>query len=98
MRLWRNRGRRSLGRLFADIPLATTEGLAAADAIIIGTPTRFGNMCAQMRNFLDQTGGLWMKVGWSEISARYLPRPGPNKAVRRQLSPAFSRRFCITVC
>lgn len=35
--------------------------LADADAIIFGTPTRFGNMCGQMRNFLDQTGGLWAK-------------------------------------
>ena len=35
--------------------------LPEADAIIFGTPTRFGNMCAQMRNFLDQTGGLWVK-------------------------------------
>jgi len=46
---------------FADIPLAEPAQLADADAIIFGTPTRFGNMCAQMRNFLDQTGGLWMK-------------------------------------
>jgi NAD(P)H dehydrogenase (quinone) len=40
-------------------PLATVEELADYDAIIFGTPTRFGNMCAQMRNFLDRTGGLW---------------------------------------
>jgi NAD(P)H dehydrogenase (quinone) len=46
---------------FSHIPLAQPEQLANADAIIFGTPTRFGNMCAQMRNFLDQTGGLWMK-------------------------------------
>ena len=46
---------------FADIPVAAVDDLAAADAIIFGTPTRFGNMCAQMRNFLDQTGGLWVK-------------------------------------
>jgi NAD(P)H dehydrogenase (quinone) len=46
---------------FAHIPLAQTEKLAAADALIFGTPTRFGMMTAQMRNFLDQTGGLWMK-------------------------------------
>lgn len=46
---------------FAQIPTAKPEQLAEADAIIFGTPTRFGNMCAQMRNFLDQTGGLWMK-------------------------------------
>ncbi len=46
---------------FAHIPLADPAGLAEADAVIFGTPTRFGNMCAQMRNFLDQTGGLWAK-------------------------------------
>lgn len=40
--------------------IATTEELANYDAIIFGTPTRFGNMTAQMRNFLDQTGKLWM--------------------------------------
>lgn len=41
-------------------PLANPQELADYDAIIFGTPTRFGNMCAQMRNFLDQTGALWM--------------------------------------
>jgi NAD(P)H:quinone oxidoreductase type IV len=46
---------------FAHIPVASVDRLASADAVIIGTPTRFGNMCAQMRNFLDQTGGLWVK-------------------------------------
>jgi NAD(P)H:quinone oxidoreductase type IV len=46
---------------FAQIPFATLEQLSDADAIIFGTPTRFGNMAAQMRNFLDQTGGLWMQ-------------------------------------
>ena len=40
-------------------PIATVEELADYDAIIFGTPTRLGNMCAQMRNFLDRTGGLW---------------------------------------
>jgi len=44
---------------FAHIPVAKVSDLSDADAIIFGTPTRFGNMCAQMRNFLDQTGGLW---------------------------------------
>ena len=47
--------------VFAHIPVASVEQLSEADAIIFGTPTRFGNMCAQMRNFLDQTGGLWAK-------------------------------------
>jgi len=41
-------------------PVATPSELADYDAIIFGTPTRFGNMASQMRNFLDQTGGLWM--------------------------------------
>jgi len=41
-------------------PIATPNELADYDAIIFGTPTRFGNMASQMRNFLDQTGGLWM--------------------------------------
>src|SRR5436189_4936186 len=45
---------------FAHVPVAKPAQLAEADAIIFGTPTRFGNMAAQMRNFLDQTGGLWM--------------------------------------
>ena len=40
-------------------PIATPDELANYDAIIFGTPTRFGNMAGQMRNFLDQTGGLW---------------------------------------
>jgi NAD(P)H dehydrogenase (quinone) len=44
---------------FAHVPVATPTQLVEADAIIFGTPTRFGNMAAQMRNFLDQTGGLW---------------------------------------
>lgn len=46
---------------FAQVPYAVPSQLAEADAIIFGTPTRFGNMAAQMRNFLDQTGGLWVK-------------------------------------
>src|SRR6266478_3081389 len=41
-------------------PVATVDELPQYDAIIFGTPTRFGNMTAQMRNFLDQTGGHWM--------------------------------------
>jgi NAD(P)H dehydrogenase (quinone) len=45
----------------AHIPVATVDDLAGADAIIFGTPTRFGNMCGQMRQFLDATGGLWLK-------------------------------------
>ncbi|MCY1283142.1 NAD(P)H dehydrogenase (quinone) [compost metagenome] len=42
-------------------PVATPQELADYDAILFGTPTRFGNMSGQMRTFLDQTGGLWVK-------------------------------------
>ena len=48
-------------KAFAHIPIADPKQLAEADAIILGSPTRFGNMAAQMRAFLDQTGGLWAK-------------------------------------
>jgi len=54
-------GAKAARQAFAHIPLAKVEQLPEADAIIFGTPTRFGNMCAQMRNFLDQTGQLWLK-------------------------------------
>ena len=46
-------------KLDQDAPIAAPGELADYDAIIFGTPTRFGNMASQMRNFLDQTGGLW---------------------------------------
>jgi NAD(P)H dehydrogenase (quinone) len=46
---------------FAHVPVMQPEQLVEADAIIFGTPTRFGNMAAQMRNFLDRTGQLWAK-------------------------------------
>lgn len=48
-------------KTFSRIPLCTVGELAMADAIIFGTPTRFGNMCGQMRQFLDATGQLWAK-------------------------------------
>jgi len=43
----------------AQVPVCTVDELAEADAVIFGTPTRFGNMCGQMRQFLDATGQLW---------------------------------------
>jgi NAD(P)H dehydrogenase (quinone) len=45
----------------SQVPVCTMDELGSADAVIFGTPTRFGNMCGQMRQFLDATGGLWMK-------------------------------------
>ncbi|NQT74309.1 MAG: NAD(P)H:quinone oxidoreductase [Chloroflexi bacterium] len=52
-------GAKQAREAFAHIPIAKPQDLLESDAIIFGTPTRFGNMCGQMRNFLDQTGGLW---------------------------------------
>ena len=46
-------------KAFSQIAVGTVDELARADAIIFGTPTRFGNMCGQMRQFLDSTGQLW---------------------------------------
>jgi NAD(P)H dehydrogenase (quinone) len=54
-------GAKAARQAFAHVPFAKPEQLPDADALIFGTPTRFGNMAAQMRNFLDQTGGLWVK-------------------------------------
>lgn len=48
-------------KALGHIPICKVDDLAAADAIIFGTPTRYGNMCGQMRQFLDATGGLWAK-------------------------------------
>lgn len=52
--------RKAGAKLDQAAPVATVDELPNYDAIIFGTPTRFGNMCAQMRNFLDQTGELWL--------------------------------------
>ena len=46
-------------KALAHVPVCTVDDLTAADAVIFGTPTRFGNMCGQMRQFLDATGQLW---------------------------------------
>lgn len=56
-------GAKAARQVFAHIPEAVPDQMAEADAIIFGTPTRFGNMCAQMRNFLDRTGQLWVRGG-----------------------------------
>ncbi len=53
--------RKSGMKIDQEAPIASPSELADYDAIIFGTPTRYGNMAAQMRNFLDQTGGLWVK-------------------------------------
>src|SRR5690606_12288914 len=53
--------RRAGYRVATGVPVASVQELADYDAIILGTPTRFGNMAAQMKNFLDQVGGLWSR-------------------------------------
>jgi NAD(P)H dehydrogenase (quinone) len=54
-------GARAARAAFAHVPVAAMDSLAEPHAVIFGTPTRFGNMAAPMRHFLDQTGGLWAK-------------------------------------
>jgi NAD(P)H dehydrogenase (quinone) len=53
--------RQAGAKLDQPAPLASPQELADYDAILFGTPTRFGNMAGQMRTFLDQTGGLWTR-------------------------------------
>ncbi|TNC15177.1 NAD(P)H:quinone oxidoreductase [Methylobacterium terricola] len=53
--------RNSHYKLDQAAPVATVDELPTYDAIIFGTPTRYGNMASQMKNFIDQTGGLWAK-------------------------------------
>jgi NAD(P)H:quinone oxidoreductase type IV len=53
-------GAKAARAAFAHVPVMQPEQLSEADAILFGTPTRFGNMCAQMRNFLDRTTKLWL--------------------------------------
>jgi len=52
-------GAYEIQKKFAGIDICSPDDLVWADAIIFGTPTRFGNMCGQMRQFLDSTGGVW---------------------------------------
>jgi len=54
-------GAKAARQAFAHIPVADPSVMAEADAILFGTPTRFGGMVAQMRNFLDHTGQMWLK-------------------------------------
>ncbi len=56
-----NEGMKKAKNLQKDVPIVKMEELKNIDGIILGSPTRFGNMCSQLRNFLDQTGELWMK-------------------------------------
>ena len=84
--------RKSHFKLDQAAPIATVEELPNYDAIIIGVPTRFGNMPAQMKNFLDQTGSHWLKASLSARSEACSPRRPHNTAVRR--APSFPPTLC----
>jgi len=73
-------------KTMAHVPICTVEELGAADAVIFGAPTRFGNVCGQMRQFMDATGGLWQsgalvgKVG-SVISSSNTQHGGQESTI-----------------
>jgi len=75
-------------------PIATVDELGQYDAIIFGTPTRFGNMAAQMRNFLDQTGGLWMSGALVGKVGSVFASTATSMAGRRRRSPPSTARCC----
>lgn len=56
-----NEGVRKAKEMQKDVPVATLDDLRNCDGLILGAPTRYGNMCGQMRNFIDQTGSLWQE-------------------------------------
>jgi NAD(P)H dehydrogenase (quinone) len=71
-------------KLDQKAPIATIADLADYDAIIFGSGTRFGVFTSQMRNFLDQTGPLWMKGALVGKVARCLQGPGRNMVDKNQ--------------
>ena len=81
---------------FAHVPVASVDHLADAHAIIFGTPTRFGNMAAQMRNFLDQTGQLWFKGGLIGKVGSVFASTATSTAARKRPSQAFTPLCCTT--
>jgi len=88
---------------FAHVPIATQDHLADADAIIFGTPTRFGNMAAPMRNFLDRTGKQWAENAWSARWAASSPAPrrstaGRRRPSRRSTPPCCTRAWSSSAC
>ena len=83
-------------KAMAGIPVCKVDELAGADAIIFGTPTRFGNMCGQMRQFLDATGQLWAKECTGRQGRERLHQFG-HPARRPGIDdPDLSRHLCFT--
>jgi NAD(P)H dehydrogenase (quinone) len=94
-------GAKKAREAFAHIPMVRLDDLVNADALVFGTPTRFGNMCSQMRNFLDfldQTRGLWAraalagKVGSIAFSSARVR----SMAARKPQLPVFTTHYFIT--
>ena len=87
-------------KAFAHIPLCTVDELPEADAIIFGTPTRFGNMCGQMKQFIDATGKLWMagklvgKVG-SVFTSSATQHGGQESTILTFHVPLFAQGMII---
>jgi NAD(P)H dehydrogenase (quinone) len=71
-----------------DIPVCTLDDLRAADGVIIGSPTRYGNMTAQMKQLIDSTASLWLKGEMEVNQPACLLAPPPPMAVRK---PRLSR-------
>jgi flavodoxin len=91
--------RKSGVKLDQDAPFVTVDELPQYDGMIFGSPTRYGNACAQIRNFIDQTGGLWLKgrLEGKAVAACSRP-PRPNTAARKPPAPPCTRRFCTSAC
>jgi NAD(P)H dehydrogenase (quinone) len=82
-------------KLDQSAELASVGELEAYDAIIFGTPTRFGNMASQMRDFLDQTGGIWQRNGLlGKIGSVFVSRRHSMEDRRLRSNP--STRPCYT--
>jgi NAD(P)H dehydrogenase (quinone) len=87
-------------KAFTHIPVCTVDELPEADAIIFGTPTRFGNMCGQMKQFIDATGKLWMsgklvgKVG-SVFTSSATQHGGQESTILTFHVPLFAQGMII---
>ncbi|NJD55850.1 MAG: NAD(P)H:quinone oxidoreductase [Nitrospirae bacterium] len=87
-------------KAFAPVPVCTVDELPEADAIIFGTPTRFGNMCGQMKQFIDATGKLWMsgklvgKVG-SVFTSSATQHGGQESTILTFHVPLFAQGMII---
>ena len=89
-------GAKAARQVFAHIPLAKVEQLPETDAIIFGTPTRFGNMCAQMRNFLDQTGQLWLRCSLIGKVGTVFTSTATQHGGQETTITSFTRHCCTT--